>query len=210
MQTARNVKIGVLALQGDFARHLDALGEIGVAAGEVRDPARLDGYAGLVIPGGESTTLLKLLGREGIGAIRRYHEGGGAILGTCAGMILLARRVRDPEQESIGLLDVTVARNAWGRQVESFHAEGVWEGEAPRPLEMVFIRAPRILSCGPGVTVLAKYNNEPVMVRQDRILAATFHPELTRDRGVHALFAAMARGESAAEAVRGAAGPCRQ
>ena len=198
-------KIGVLALQGDFEAHLKALEELGVSPIEIRDLSALENCDGLVMPGGESTTLLKLLGEQGRKEIRRFYERGGVILGTCAGLILLAREVRDPAQESIGLLDVVVARNAWGRQVESFYAEGEWVGKGP--LEMVFIRAPRIIEFGSGVTVLARYKGEPVMIRQDRILGATFHPELTQDRDVHEYFVDLIM---QMKGIKGTAEPCQQ
>ncbi|MBU1698722.1 MAG: pyridoxal 5'-phosphate synthase glutaminase subunit PdxT [Candidatus Eisenbacteria bacterium] len=210
--TRSELKIGVLALQGDFEAHLQALKEIGIPSIEIRDPARLGELDGLIIPGGESTTLLKLLGCEGMEAIRRFGRRGGVVLGTCAGLILLAHDVRDPAQESLGLLDATVTRNAYGRQVESFHAVGQWEGEENRPLEMTFIRAPRIQDFGGGVTVLARFKGEPVMIRQNRILGATFHPELTADRSVHALFVQLAHEAARApsEKVKEAAEPCQQ
>jgi len=184
------VKIGVLALQGDFALHARALGKCGVEAVEVRKPAELDGVDGLIMPGGESTTLLKLMDAwDFVPAIEKFHGAGKPIFGTCAGLILLAREVESPRQFSLGLIDVTVERNAYGRQRESFEAAGVarLDGHAA-PLEMVFIRAPRIRKTGPGVEVLAEHGGEPVMARQGRILVATFHPELTDDTAVHRYF----------------------
>jgi len=186
----RAVKIGVLALQGDFALHARALGKCGVEAVEVRKPAELDGVDGLIMPGGESTTLLKLMDAwDFVPAIEKFHNAGKPIFGTCAGLILLAREVESPRQFSLGLIDVTVERNAYGRQRESFEAAGVarLDGHAA-PLEMVFIRAPRIRKTGPGVEVLAEHGGEPVMARQGRILVATFHPELTDDTAVHRYF----------------------
>lgn len=180
------VRVGVLALQGDFAAHIRAFRDLGVHAAEVRNLSRLDELDGLVIPGGESTTLLKLLGDDGMGSLRAFAHRGGAILGTCAGLILLARETRNPHQASLGLLDVAVVRNGFGRQVDSFTAMGAWANGGPaRPLEMVFIRAPRIVEVGPGVEVLGRYEQEPVLVRQGRMLGATFHPELSSDRCVH-------------------------
>jgi 5'-phosphate synthase pdxT subunit len=180
-------RLGVLALQGDFAAHAAALAELGCTAREVRDLEELAELDGLVLPGGESTTLLRLLGPVGVRALRAFAQRGGAILGTCAGLILLAREVRRPAQPSLGLLDVVVERNAYGRQVDSFSARGRWLGGGDEGMEMVFIRAPRIVACGPGVQVLATYGEDPVLVRQGRILGATFHPELTPDRRVHRL-----------------------
>jgi 5'-phosphate synthase pdxT subunit len=180
---------GVLALQGGFAAHLRALRDVGVAGCEVRRPDELEGLEGLVIPGGESTALLRLLAEEGAGpeawfeAIRRFHARGGVLLGTCAGAILLAREVR-PRQPSLDLLDVAVRRNAYGRQVDSFESEV----EAPGlggSLPAVFIRAPRFDRLG-EVEVLATHGDEPVLVQQGRVVAATFHPELTSSRAVHA------------------------
>jgi 5'-phosphate synthase pdxT subunit len=172
---------GVLALQGDFAAHRDALREVDVPVREVRRTAELEGLAGLVIPGGESTTLLNLMRDEPwFDSLRGFHDEGGVLLGTCAGAILLAREVR-PRQESLALLDAVVERNAYGRQIDSFQAQV----EAPAlggSLEGVFIRAPRFLALWPDVEVLARHEGVPVVVRQGRVLAATFHPELTRSR----------------------------
>jgi 5'-phosphate synthase pdxT subunit len=195
-KTGVGPRIAILALQGDYAAHAAALRDLGIEAVEIRRPELLDDYDGLVLPGGESTTLLRLLGEEGKGALRRFAGRGVAILGTCAGLILLARRVTSPPQSSLGLLDVDVARNAYGRQVDSFTDSGEWivKGKTDgRPLEMVFIRAPRILRCGRDVEVLARRNGEPVLVRQGRILAAAFHPELAKDRRVHEEFVQLAR-----------------
>jgi pyridoxal 5'-phosphate synthase pdxT subunit len=179
---------GVLALQGDFAAHAALLAALGETAVEVRRIAELRGLRGLVIPGGESTALLRLMaGEPWFDALRAFHAEGGALLGTCAGAILLARHVQ-PEQPSLGLLDVTVARNAYGRQLESFEAELAAPGLGG-PLRGVFIRAPRFAALGPGVEVLARLDGEPVLVRQGRILAATFHPEIAGEARVHRLFA---------------------
>jgi 5'-phosphate synthase pdxT subunit len=180
-------RIGVLALQGDFEAHARALGEAGAEAVPVRLPAHLAGLAGLVIPGGESTTLLKLAARDGmldaLGDFARTMP----VFGTCAGCILLARRVRNPEQQSLGVLDATVERNAYGRQNDSAILETP-TALPGGPLETVYIRAPRIAETGPGVEVLAERGGDPVLVRQGRLLAATFHPELSFDRRVHRLF----------------------
>jgi 5'-phosphate synthase pdxT subunit len=188
------VTIGVLALQGDFARHQAALRRASVSAAEVRKPAELSGVDGLIIPGGESTTLLTLMQAwDFFPVLRAFHAAGKPIFGTCAGLILLAREVENPSQLSLSLLDVRVGRNAYGRQRESFEATGeaILDG-APRPLPMVFIRAPRILQVGAGVEVLARHGGAPVLVREGPVLAAAFHPELTDDVTVHRYFCAMA------------------
>jgi 5'-phosphate synthase pdxT subunit len=195
------VRIGVLALQGDFALHIAALRRCGVEAVEIRKPEQLDGLDGLVMPGGESTTLLKLMEEWGfVPALEKFHGAGKPIFGTCAGLILLARDVENPKQLSLGFVDLGVERNGYGRQRESFVEEGVVDVAGPRPFEMVFIRAPRIRRVGSGVTTLASRGDEPVMVRQGTVLAATFHPELTNDPAVHAYFCNMVR-----ESVRQAA-----
>jgi pyridoxal 5'-phosphate synthase pdxT subunit len=189
------VRIGVLALQGDFALHARALEKCGAEAVEVRKPEQLDDVEGLIIPGGESTTLLKLMDAwDFVPALEKFHGAGKPLFGTCAGLILLARDVESPRQFSLGLVDVTVERNAYGRQRESFEASGVarLDGRAV-PLEMVFIRAPRIRRAGPGVEILAEHAGEPVMARQDRVLVATFHPELTDDCTVHRYFCDLVR-----------------
>jgi 5'-phosphate synthase pdxT subunit len=182
--------IGVLALQGDFAAHGRRLSDLGHAWREVRTAAQLENVAGLIIPGGESTTLLKLIAAGRLEpALRAFHARGRPVFGTCAGVILLATHVTHPEQPSFGLLDVTVERNSYGRQVDSFEAQGNWFGPGrPRALELVFIRAPRITSVGSGVTVLASHGSETVLVQQGRVLGATFHPELTADSTVHRYF----------------------
>jgi pyridoxal 5'-phosphate synthase pdxT subunit len=184
------VRIGVLALQGDFALHRAALERCGVEAVEVRKPDELVGVDGLIIPGGESTTLLKLMDAWNfVPAIEKFHAAGKPLFGTCAGLIVLAREVAKPSQFSLGLIDVGIERNAYGRQRESFEAQGQASLEGrTRPLEMVFIRAPRIRRLGSGVDTLAELNGEPVMVRQGMVLAATFHPELTSDLTVHRYF----------------------
>jgi 5'-phosphate synthase pdxT subunit len=176
---------GVLALQGDFAAHLHALREVGAEVREVRRVGELLGLAGLVLPGGESTTLLRHMEDEPwFDALVRFHQAGGVLFGTCAGAILLARDVR-PEQPSLGLLDAAVRRNAYGRQVDSFESVV----DAPSlggDLPALFIRAPRFERLGPEVEVLATHGDEPVLLQQGRVLAATFHPELTASRAVHA------------------------
>jgi 5'-phosphate synthase pdxT subunit len=178
---------GVLALQGDFEAHAAVLRRLGQDVREVRRCGQLSGLSALVIPGGESTTLLNLMADEPwFEAIRSFHDGGGALLGTCAGAILLARRV-EPAQRSLALLDVAVARNAYGRQVDSFETPLEPAAAADGPMRGVFIRAPRFTSVGEGVEVVARLNGEPVLVRQGRVLAATFHPEIAGDDRVHAL-----------------------
>ena len=175
---------GVLALQGDFAAHLSALHDAGGSVREVRRVAELQGLAGLAIPGGESTTLLRLMEDEPwFEAIRSFHAKGGVLFGTCAGAILLAREVR-PAQKSLGLLDVTVVRNAYGRQADSFETRIDAPALGGR-LTAVFIRAPRFDRLGADVEVLATHGDEPVLLQQGRVLAATFHPELTDSRAVH-------------------------
>jgi 5'-phosphate synthase pdxT subunit len=181
------VRVGLLALQGDFAAHAGALTRVGATTEEIRRPNELDGLDGVIIPGGESTTLLNLMRDEPwFERLREFTARGGAIFGTCAGAILLARHV-EPGQASLGLLDATIRRNGYGRQVDSFEADLAVEGRAA-PLVGVFIRAPRIVSAGPQVRVLARHRGEPVLVRQGRILAATFHPELTEDGWLHRQF----------------------
>jgi pyridoxal 5'-phosphate synthase pdxT subunit len=186
-------RIGVLAIQGDFAAHAQALLEAGADAIEVRTPAQLENLDGLILPGGESTTFLKFLERDGLlESLQRFVEQKPAF-GTCAGCILLARNVSHPAQQSLAVMDITVERNAYGRQIDS----AIQTGEtklAGGPLEMVYIRAPRIASVGPGVEVMAERDGFPVLVRQGKLLAATFHPELSRDRRVHQLFVDMVRG----------------
>ncbi len=172
------MRTGVLALQGDFAAHCAAIS----GAVEVRTAGEIDALDALVIPGGESTAMLKLLEGSGIeDAVRRMIARGGTVFGTCAGAILLARRVIGSEQPSWGMIDIDVERNAYGRQVDSFE-ETIEPG-----YQGVFIRAPRIRRAGPEVEVLATLRREPVLVRQGRVFAATFHPELTDDRRVYEL-----------------------
>jgi 5'-phosphate synthase pdxT subunit len=186
---------GVLALQGDFAAHQGALRQAGVAADRVRAVRRvgqLDGLKGLVLPGGESTALLKLMADEDwFAALRAFHARGGALFGTCAGAILLAREVTGPGQPSLGLLDATIDRNAYGRQVDSFEAE-IEAPELGAPVRGVFIRAPRFVATSPAVEVLGRLHDEPVLLRQGRVLAATFHPEIAGDDRLHRLFIGLA------------------
>jgi pyridoxal 5'-phosphate synthase pdxT subunit len=185
-------RIGVLAIQGDFAAHAQALEDAGAEAVEVRKPAELDGLDGLILPGGESTTFLRFLERDGfLHALRSFVQEKPSF-GTCAGCILLARNVSHPPQESLAAMDISVERNAYGRQIDSAIQTG--ETQLPGgPLEMVYIRAPRIASVGPEVEVMAKRDGFPVLVRQGDSLAATFHPELSDDRRVHQYFVHMVR-----------------
>ena len=170
--------VGVLALQGGFAAHASALERAGIPALEVNAASQLDALAGLVLPGGESTVQLKLIDRHHLrDALEAFVRSGRPILATCAGLILAAKVVTDPTQESLGWLDVNVARNAWGRQIASFEAESD-DGALP----LVFIRAPKITACGPKVEVLATFGGEPVLVRQKNVTGAAFHPELDRAR----------------------------
>jgi 5'-phosphate synthase pdxT subunit len=181
-------RFGVLALQGDFSAHAALLRELGQDVTLVRRCADLRGLRGLVLPGGESTALLRLMaGEPWFGAIRALHDDGAALLGTCAGAILLARHVEAPSQPALGLLDVGVTRNAYGRQVDSFETTL----DAPAlggELRGTFIRAPRFTSIGPRVEVLARREGEPVLVREGRVTAATFHPEISSEARVHRLF----------------------
>lgn len=186
--------IGVLALQGDFEAHLSALGRAGVAARPVRSAGEVLESTGLVIPGGESTTFRKLMEGTGIDdAIRQVARRGDPVLGTCAGAILLALAVTNPEGAGLGVLPMTVARNAYGRQLDStiLRLTNVDpDALGAEPLEAVFIRAPRITAADPGVEVLARRDGDAVLVRKGNVVAATFHPELTEDRRVFDLFLA--------------------
>lgn len=183
---AAALRIGVLASQGDFARHARMLGSLGAAVTEVRVPADLIGLDGLIIPGGESTTITKAIERDELGvAIAAHAEAGRPILGTCAGMIVCDAR-------HLGLIDAVARRNAFGRQAQSFEASLRFEGIGDEPIEAVFIRAPWIESHGPGVEVLASWDGHPVAIREGNVLACSFHPELTDDPRVHALLMAMA------------------
>jgi pyridoxal 5'-phosphate synthase pdxT subunit len=187
--------VGVLAIQGDFAMHAKMLDRIGAPWKLVKHAGELDEVGGLIMPGGESTTMLKFFASEGFGgAIKRFAAAGKPIFGTCAGTILLAREVLNPAQERLDLIDIAVERNAYGRQVDSAVRQGALCGmdEAPelagRPVEMVFIRAPIIRRVGEGVRVLGRSNGLPVLVEQANVLAATFHPELTEDETIHRYF----------------------
>jgi 5'-phosphate synthase pdxT subunit len=180
------MKIGVLAVQGNFREHVAMLRRLGAEAVEIRKPEQLQGLDGLVIPGGESTTFMRLMRLYGLDeAVREF---GGPVLGTCAGMIVLDRR-------HLGAVDVEVDRNAYGRQVASFEADLALAG-ADEPLRGVFIRAPRVREVGPEVEVLAELDGEPVLLREGRFIVASFHPELTDDTRVHERFLDVAREES--------------
>jgi 5'-phosphate synthase pdxT subunit len=184
--------VGVLALQGDFEAHRAVLERLGAKTVLVRKPEELDAVDALVIPGGESSTFLKFLERRGFFERLKEFVRTKPTFGTCAGAILLAREVVGPPQESLGALDIRVRRNAYGRQIDSSIREGESKfGKAP--LEMVFIRAPKIERVGEDVEVLAKVGGEPVLVRQGKTMAATFHPELTNDTRIHEAFLALAR-----------------
>ena len=184
------MKIGVLAVQGNFREHVSMLRRLGAEAVEVRKPEELDDLDGLVIPGGESTAIARLVRLYGLEeAIRAF---GRPLFGTCAGMILLDRR-------HLGLLDLEVSRNAYGRQVASFEADLELAGEE-EPLRGIFIRAPRVAEIGPEVDVLGELNGEPVLLRQGRVLVAAFHPELTDDTRVHERFLDLVREESGVRA----------
>lgn len=183
--------IGVLALQGDFREHLETLTRLGAEAANVRTPEAVAACDALIIPGGESTTIGKLMARFGVDeAVRDLHRRGRPIFGTCAGAILLAREVAGEPREQVpqlGLLDAVVARNAYGRQIDSFEADLEVQGLSGGPLRAVFIRAPRFVAVGPSVETLAVVDGEPVIVRQGNLFAAAFHPELTPDHRIHQL-----------------------
>src|SRR5689334_1333843 len=180
------MKIGVLALQGDFDAHRRRLEELGADVVLVKKPEHFDDISALVIPGGESTTFLKLLGDEGFQKLRDFVQVK-PTFGTCAGAILLARDVINPPQKGLGVLDVSIRRNAYGRQLDS-HIIAEPTKLGGDPLEMVFIRAPKFEQLGPRVEVLAREGNDPVLVRDKQVLAATFHPELSEDKRVHEYF----------------------
>ena len=185
------MKIGVLALQGDFDAHRRRLQELGAEVVLVKKPEQLDELDGLVIPGGESGTFLKLLGEAGFEKLKQFVRRR-PTFGTCAGAILLASEVENPQQVGLGALDIRIRRNAYGRQVDSSIRQGRLVQEKDQrngpPLEMVFIRAPKIERVGPGVEVIATEGEDPVAVRQGRVMAATFHPELSDDTRVHRAF----------------------
>lgn len=183
------MKIGVLALQGDFEAHRRRLEELGAEVVLVKKPEQLDDVDGLVIPGGESSTFLKLLGEDGFEKLKQFVRIK-PTFGTCAGAILLANEVANPEQKGLGAIDIGIRRNAYGRQLESSIRQGrlLDKKSGESPIEMVFIRAPKIERVGKGVEVLATEGSDPVVVRQGRTMVATFHPELSDDSRVHRLF----------------------
>ena len=195
------MKIGVLALQGDFEAHRRRLEELGAEVMLVKNPEQLDEIDGLVIPGGESGTFLKLLGEGGFEKLKQFVRVK-PTFGTCAGAILLAAEVENPKQQVLGALDIRIRRNAYGRQIDSSIREGnLLAGASSQnnpdesPLEMVFIRAPKIERVGPGVEIIATEGNnkDPVAVRQGRVMAATFHPELSEDTRIHHAFLDLVR-----------------
>jgi 5'-phosphate synthase pdxT subunit len=184
-ESPRRLRIGVLAVQGDFAAHARILEDLGADPSEVRLAADLEDLDGLVIPGGESTTITMGIAASGLEpAIRAHHGAGRPILGTCAGMIVC-------DDAHMGLIDATARRNAWGRQLQSFETDVEVAGLGAEPLRAVFIRAPWIERTGPGIEVLAEIDGHPVAIRDRNVLAAAFHPELTDDSRFHALFMAM-------------------
>lgn len=195
------MRIGVLALQGAFIEHLRTLETIGVTGVPVRLPADLDGLSGLILPGGESTTMRKLIARWGLREpILRLARGGAPIFGTCAGMILLAEEISDGDPSVFGLLDVSVKRNAFGRQLDSFEAELAVPVLGDRPVHAIFIRAPIIERVGPDVDVLARLDDGRIVaVRQRNVLATSFHPELAGETRFHRLVATMAEAFSEPE-----------
>ena len=187
--------IGVLALQGAVAEHVERLRRLGAEAREVREPHDLDGLEGIILPGGESTTLGKLMRRIGLdSALREFAGAGKPMFGTCAGMILMARSLDGNDQPLLGLMDMKVRRNAFGRQVDSFEQDLEVTGLDGDGFRGVFIRAPYVVETGPEVSVLAQVDGHGVLVRQGRLMAAAFHPELTDDLRVHRMFLEMARG----------------
>jgi 5'-phosphate synthase pdxT subunit len=196
---ARKPRIGVLAIQGDFDAHAIALREAGAEPVLVRKPEQLATVEGLIIPGGESTTFLKFLERDGFLRALEDFVRTKPTFGTCAGCILLAKEVTRPAQQSLGVLDITVERNAYGRQIDSVIETSPTALEGG-PMELVYIRAPRIVKAGPGVEVLAEREGFPVLVEQNHIMAATFHPELSTDRRIHQRFVELVRSRAAIRA----------
>jgi 5'-phosphate synthase pdxT subunit len=188
------MKVGVLAIQGDFDAHRKRLEELGAEVVLVRKPEQLDEIDGLVIPGGESGAFLKILGAEGFAKLREFVRLK-PTFGTCAGAIMLAREVTNPAQPGLGALDIRIRRNAYGRQVDSSIRTGATTLPGG-PMEMVFIRAPRIEQAGPQVEVLARMGDDPVVVRQGNVMAATFHPELSDDPRIHGAFLDLVRSEA--------------
>lgn len=186
--------IGVLAVQGDFREHRQTLNRLGVDAPEIRLPSQLDGIDGLIIPGGESTTIVQLIDIYGLREpLREKARAGMAVWGTCAGMIVIADKLTDPRPDPLRLMDIEVSRNAFGRQVDSFEADLDFQEIGDAPFHGVFIRAPVVTGVGASVKVLAALEDgRPVAVRQGKFLATAFHPELTADDRIHQLFAHIA------------------
>jgi 5'-phosphate synthase pdxT subunit len=184
------MKIGVLAIQGDYEAHKARLEHLGAEVTMVRKPEQLDAIDGIVIPGGESSTFLNFLGERGFLKKLRDFVSTKPTFGTCAGAILLAKHVENPPQQSLNAMDIRIRRNAYGRQIDSSIREAQTK-LGDKPLEMVFIRAPKIVGTGKGVEILATAGDDPVLVRQGNILAATFHPELSDDTRVHQEFVEM-------------------
>ena len=190
--------IGVLALQGDFDAHRKRLEELGAKVLLVKKPEQFDEIDGLVIPGGESSAFLKLLGEGGFEKLKNFVRLK-PTFGTCAGAILLAKEVENPKQEGLGAIDIGIRRNAYGRQIDSSIREGLFHGS---PIEMVFIRAPKIERIGSGVEVLATENNDPVVVCQGKTMAATFHPELSEDTSIHKAFLDLVQSKKESEGIQ--------
>jgi 5'-phosphate synthase pdxT subunit len=186
------MRIGVLAIQGDYEAHKAVLERLGAEVVLVRKPEQLDSIDAIVIPGGESSTFLNFLGEHGFLEKLRDFVSTKPTFGTCAGAILLAKEVENPPQQSLGALDIRIRRNAYGRQIDSSILEGKTR-LGDKPLEMVFIRAPKITATGKDVEVLAMRDGDPVLVRQGKIMAATFHPELSSDSRVHEEFLALVK-----------------
>jgi pyridoxal 5'-phosphate synthase pdxT subunit len=185
----KDERVGILAIQGDFELHAKMLDRLGTPWKLIKHVADLQEVAGLILPGGETTTMLNVFADEGMDtAIRDFAAAGKPIFGTCAGTILLAKEVLNPPQARLGLMDIAVERNAYGRQIDSSVREGECPELADHPVEMVFIRAPIIRRVGQGVRVLGRAGGLPVLVEQDNLLAATFHPELTEDETIHRYF----------------------
>ena len=207
MQEERQAKpkIAVVAVQGDFQKHIDMLNSLGAEAINARLPVDIERADGVILPGGESTAIGRLLTRYGVDtALKAAHAAGKPIYGTCAGLILLSREVTADTgerggQPTLGLLDVVVARNAFGRQVDSFESPLDVPALGPEPLGAVFIRAPYVVEAGPGVDVLARHDGKIVFVRQGTLLGSAFHPEITGDSRVHELFLSMVTAAAGAE-----------
>jgi len=186
------MRVGVLALQGDFAKHIEMLRRCGAEAAVVRTAQEVESVDALVIPGGESTTVGKLLGRFGVGrAIEERARKGMPVFGTCTGMILMAKGIEGSDQPRLGLMDITVRRNAFGRQVDSFEADLRIPELGEEPVRAVFIRAPIVTEIRDGAEALASVDGDVVLVRQGKLLAAAFHPELTDDTRLHRMFLRM-------------------